>query len=316
MKAAVVEDFARPPRYREFGAPAPEAGEQRVTVSAAALSQLVRSQAAGRHYTRHTPPFVPGADGVGRLDDGRRVYFAFPRAPVGAMAAQIVVRREYTVAVPDSVDDITAAAIANPGMSSWAALTQRAQLVPGERVLIQGATGSSGRLAIGIARHLGAGHIIATGRTAAAEAAMRALGADDYIALEDDADTLSDRYAEAVADGVDVVLDYLWGPPALTLMQAFTGQGPAASPAVRYVDIGSLAGGEIALPAGLLRSSGIQLMGSGLGSVAHRDLVAGIGRMFAVIETAGLAIAAETAPLAMVESAWPEKRDKRLVFTL
>ncbi|MES1935091.1 quinone oxidoreductase family protein [Salinisphaera hydrothermalis] len=314
MKAAVVEDFARPPRYRDFDPPVPGAGERRVSVHAAALSQLVRAQSAGRHYTRGTPPFVPGADGVGRLDDGRRVYFVFPRAPFGAMAEQSVVRAEYMVAVPDEVDDVTAAAIANPGMSSWAALSHRAALVDGETVLIQGATGASGQLAIRIARHLGAGHIVATGRSAAAEAALRRLGADEYIALEDQPESLSERFAELVSRGVDVVLDYLWGPPALALMQAFTGHGPAASPPVRYVNIGSLAGADIALPAGLLRSSGIRLMGSGIGSVAHTDLVASIGGVLSAVETAGLKIATETAPLAEVEKVWGAAREARLVF--
>lgn len=315
MKAAVVEDFARPPRYREFDAPVPGPGERRVAVGAAALSQLVRSQAAGRHYTRNTPPFVPGADGVGTLDDGQRVYFAFPRAPLGAMAEQTVVRAEYTIAVPDDVDDITAAAIANPGMSSWAALSLRANLARGETVLIQGATGASGRLAIRIARYLGAGRIVATGRTGAAEAAMHELGADAYIALEDAPESLADRFAEVASRGVGVVLDYLWGPPALSLMQAFTGHGPAASPAVRYVNIGSLAGAEIAVPAGLLRSSGVQLMGSGIGSVSHADLVASIGGVFSAVYAAGLEIATETAELADVEDAWNQHRPARLVFT-
>lgn len=315
MKAAVVESFDKPPRYRDFDTLEPRADEVRVSVAAAALSQLVRAQAAGKHYTSAEPPFVPGADGVGYLDDGRRVYFAFPRMPVGAMAEQTVVRRDQVIDIPASVDDATAAAIANPGMSSWAALTHRAALKPGETVLIQGATGASGRLAIRIVKHLGAGRVIAVGRSNASRDALLSLGADDYIPLEDHPEALAARFAAAVQNGVDIVLDYLWGAPALALMQAFTGHGPAASPAVRYVNIGSLAGAEIPLPAGMLRSGGIQLMGSGIGSVAHADLVAAIGGVLSAIGPASLEIETQTVPIVDVETAWNAEAGARQVFT-
>ncbi|HSB98213.1 MAG TPA: zinc-binding alcohol dehydrogenase family protein, partial [Spongiibacteraceae bacterium] len=183
MKAAVVENFPHPPRYRDFDEPVAQTDEIMVSVRAAALSQLVRMQASGKHYSSGTPPFVPGVDGVGYLDDGRRVYFAFPRAPVGAMAERVAVKSAYTVVLPDSVDDITAAAIANPGMSSWAALSERIALKRGEAVLINGANGTSGRLAIQIAKHLGAGRIIATGRNPASATELQALGADEFISI-------------------------------------------------------------------------------------------------------------------------------------
>ena len=125
-----------------------------------------------------------GADGVGQLEDGTRVYFAFPRAPVGAMAERVAVRGDLTIPLPANLDDITAAALANPGMSSWAALTERCDFRPGESVLINGATGASGRLAVQIARHLGAGRIVATGRRAQMASALTALGADAFIPLE------------------------------------------------------------------------------------------------------------------------------------
>tara|TARA_Y100001934_G_scaffold274402_1_gene366570 strand:+ start:1060 stop:1935 length:876 start_codon:yes stop_codon:yes gene_type:complete len=289
-----------------------------VTVRASALSQLVRAQASGRHYTSPKPPFAPGADGVGLLEDGQRVYFAFPRNPVGAMAEQVCVQADCVVPLPDDIDDITAAAIANPGMSSWAALTERAQLQQGEGVLINGANGASGRLAIRIARHLGAGRIVVTARNTAAEADLRALGADVFIALGQEPDALQAALRAEIDKGIGVVLDYVWGSSAETIMQAATSHAPGeATQRIRFVNIGSLGGLNINLPAGLLRSTGLELMGSGLSSVSNADLVRCIGEMFKVMRHIGLEIDAVGRPLAEVEQVWTNSQDRsRVVFTL
>ena len=136
-------------------------------MTAAAISHVVKSRASGAHYSASGQfPFVVGIDGVGRLDDGRRVYFVLPRAPYGSMAEQTVAPSAQCLALPDDLDDVTAAAIANPGMSSWAAYKERAKLKAGETVLVNGATGTAGRLAVQIAKHLGAKKVIATARNA------------------------------------------------------------------------------------------------------------------------------------------------------
>lgn len=318
MKAAVVENFDHPPRYRDFDEPNALADEVLVTVQAAALSQLVRAQASGKHYSSGTPPFVPGADGVGRLADGSRVYFAFPRGPVGAMAERVAVKAAYTVALPDDVDDITAAAIANPGMSSWAALTERAMLKRGESVLINGANGASGRLAIQIAKHLGAGRVIATGRNPASEAELRALGADVFVPIQQTPAALSERFLNEIAEGVDVVLDYLWGPSAEAFLSAATGHGSGeAARRIRFVNIGSLGGASIPVNASALRSSGLEMMGSGLGSVSHVALVQSIGKMMQVINSIGLRVDAVAVPLTQVESTWAAgESTARTVFVI
>lgn len=316
MKAAVVERFDQSPRYRDFEEPVALEDEVMVTVQAAALSQLVRAQSSGKHYTSSQPPFVPGADGVGRLDDGRRVYFAFPRSPVGAMAERVAVKAAYTVELPDDLDDVTAAAIANPGMSSWAALMARAGFKAGEAVLINGATGASGRLAIQIAKHLGAGRVVATGRNPAYESELRALGADEYVVLGSK-DELAERFRRETAAGVDVVLDYLWGPSAETFFAAATGHGSGeAARRIRFVNIGSLGGAEISMPAGVIRSSGLEIMGSGLGSVSNVRLVRSIASMLQVVHAAGLRIDAKGVPLTEVENAWSADSGARVVFTL
>ena len=137
------------------------------------------------------------------------------------MAERTVVNASHCIAVPDQLDDVTAAAIANPGMSSWAALKERARLLPGENVLVNGATGSSGRLAVQIAQHLGAKKIVATGRDSGVLNSLAALGADVAISLLQDGDALDAAFSEQFGgDGVDIVLDYLWGPSAERLLGA------------------------------------------------------------------------------------------------
>ncbi len=165
MKAAIVVEAGKTPIYGDFREPVPASGEVRITVSAAALSNLVKGRASGTHYSSSGDlPFVVGVDGVGRLDDGRRVYFVLPKSPWGSMSEQTVLRASQCVPLPGDVDDVTAAAIGNPGMSSWAALQERAKFVKGESVLINGATGTAGRLAIQIAKYMGARKVVATGR--------------------------------------------------------------------------------------------------------------------------------------------------------
>jgi NADPH:quinone reductase-like Zn-dependent oxidoreductase len=209
MKAAVVTGAGLAPRYADFSEPTPVSGESKITVRAAAISQVVRSRASGLHYSASGQfPFVAGIDGVGRLDDGRRVYFVMPRAPYGSMAERAVVPSAHCLALPDELDDVTAAAIADPGMSSWATYKERAQLQAGETVLVNRATGVSGRLAVQIAKHLGARKVIATGRNLEALRSLAALGADVTIPLVDEAAELEERFDQEFSQGVDVVLDY------------------------------------------------------------------------------------------------------------
>jgi NADPH:quinone reductase-like Zn-dependent oxidoreductase len=315
MKAAVVQSFPNPPAYLDYPEPIAQADEVIVDVRAAALSQLVRMQAAGKHYTSGTPPFVPGVDGVGLLADGRRVYFAFPPKPVGAMAERVAVKSAYTVVLPDDVDDITAAAIANPGMSSWAALSERVAFKRGEAVLVNGANGASGRLAIQIAKHLGASRIVATGRNPASAAELLALGADVFVALTQSTESLVESFREEIESGIDVVLDYLWGPSAEAFLAAATGHGAGeAARRIRFVNIGSLGGTSINLPAAALRSSGVEMVGSGLGSVSNIALIRSIVALMQAVGAAQLKIDAVAMPLRDVETAWSREGSERIVL--
>ncbi|OWJ57828.1 quinone oxidoreductase family protein [Inquilinus limosus] len=314
MKAAIVRGRGLTPVCADFAEPVPEAGEARIAVTAAAISPVVRSRASGSHYSSSGHfPFVAGLDGVGRLDDGRRVYFIMPRAPFGSMAERAVAPAAQCLPLPDDLDDITAAAIANPGMSSWAALVERARLQAGETVLVNGATGTAGRLAVQIARHLGARKVIATGRDAEALSAVAALGADVTIPLG--AEDLADRFQAQFAEGVDVVLDYLWGPSAAGLLMAGAKAGPEARP-IRFVQIGAASGAEIALPAAALRASAIALLGSGIGSVPPDRMIAAIGGVLQAARPAGLRIATTPVPLAEVGQAWNRDDGRRTVLTI
>jgi len=317
MKAAVVMGAGETPVYAEFSEPAPSAGESRIAVTAAAISQVVKSRASGKHYSSSGRfPFVVGIDGVGRLDDGSRVYFILPRAPFGGMAERTVAPSTQCLPLPDELDDVTAAAIANPGMSSWAAYTERAKLTAGETVLVNGATGTAGRLAVQIAKHLGAKKVIATARNAEALKSVAALGADVTIPLLDDETALEDRFKEQFAQGVDIVIDYLWGESAERLLVAGAKAGKEAVP-IRFVQIGAVSGPDITLPSAVLRSSAIVLMGSGIGSLPPDRFVHAIRELLRATVPAGLKIAANPVPLSDVEQAWPrDDSARRTVFTV
>ena len=318
MNAAIVRSFDAPPEFGAFDAPVPGPGKSLIHVRAAALSPLVKAQASGRHYSSGSVPFVPGVDGVGMLENGQRVYFAFPAAPHGAMAETAAVPPALCAALPDDLDDVTAAALANPGMSSWAALTLRARLQPGETVLVNGATGSAGRLAVQIAKHLGAGKVIATGRNPGRLNMLPALGADTVISLEMPDAELAEAFRRELRLGIDVVLDYLWGPTAEMLIGAASGPGSReAMPRIRFVQIGSAGGSAISLESAPLRSSGLEMLGSGLGSVSCDQLVSAIGAMLHTARPAGLHVETEAVPLTSVSSAWTQDSGQgRLVFTL
>jgi NADPH:quinone reductase-like Zn-dependent oxidoreductase len=305
MKAAIVVEAGKAPIYGDFKEPIPAKGEVQVTVSAAALSNVVKSRASGTHYSSSGElPFVLGIDGVGHLDDGRRVYFVLPKAPFGSMSEKTVIRPTQCVSLPDDLDDVTAAAIANPGMSSWAAFKERAKLTAGETVLVNGATGTAGRLAVQIAKYMGARKVVATGRNAEALKLLPALGADVTIPLGDGGDAFEDALkAQFGGDGIDVVLDYLWGQSAERIIIAGAKAGKDAVP-IRFVHIGSVSAPNITLPSAALRSSAITLMGSGIGSIPVDRIVKSIDDLMKATTPGGFVIETKTFPLSEVEQVW------------
>jgi len=292
-----------------------------VQVRAAGLHQIVRGVASGSHYSSVGKlPFIPGVDGAGVLEDGTRVYFGGARFPYGTMCEQTVIGGVkgvlMTIPLPEGIEDAFAAGIANPGMSSWVAL-DRGRFTAGESVLIVGATGTSGQLAVQIAKARGARRVVAAGRNPEVLERLKKLGADAVISLTQEQDALVAALREEFAsNGVDVILDYLCGSPAEAVLGAIAQKGAIKSGTrVRFVQIGSLAGPNIVLPASTLRSANLEILGSGFGSASMEDIRKGIAEFFSLCATQKIEFAYKTAPLSEVESLWNAKDDgKRLVF--
>ena len=318
MHAAVVRSFGQPPRYETYETPEPGGPDEAlVDVLAAGLHPRVRTGAAGRHYTSTgTLPMIPGIDGVGRLADGRQVYFVVPDDAWGSMAERAVVDLRRTVPLPENADVTKVAAAMNPAMSAWVALRRRVPLLPGQSVLVLGATGSAGAMAVQVAKLLGAGRVVGAGRDPGRLAGLPAVGADEVVALtEDPADTAA-RLAKAAAE-VDVVIDYLWGEPAALAMMALLKARADPSRAMNWIQIGAMAGPTIELPSVALRSANLRLQGNGQGAVSPQAYLAELPSLVAEIDAGTIEVTARPVPLADVEATWsaPEVPGVRTVFT-
>lgn len=317
MKAAVVSSFDTPPRYEEFPGPvAAGPTAMLVDVIAAGLHPRVRAQAAGSHYTSTAElPLVPGIDGVGRGQDGLLRYFVLPDTTRGAMAEQTVIDTRRSIVLPEDCDPVAIAAAMNPAMSSWLALRCRTRFQPGSNVLILGATGSAGQMAVQVATFLGAGQVIAVGRDAVTLATLPALGATATVLLDEDGPAGAARVAAAAAD-VDVVLDYLWGAPTAAIMSAMAGGRSDPQQPLTWLEIGSVAGTDSSIPSDALRSLPLQLIGSGQGSVSAREILAELPTLVQTILAGTFTIDARRWALADVEAAWgqPAGRSPRTVL--
>lgn len=307
MKAAVVSAFGAPPRYEDFPDPAPAAdGQIAVDVLAAGLHPRVRSQADGSHYTSTDElPLIPGIDGVGRDGDGLLRYFVLPDTMLGSMAERTVVDTHRSIVLPDGSDPVAVAAGMNPAMASWIALRQRVRFQAGQSVLVLGA-GNAGQMAAGVARLLGADRIVVAGRLHAGIAArLSAAGATGTVPLDGETDAVAARIGEAAGD-VDVVLDFLWGEPTAAAMVALiTARADRGKP-LTWIEVGSVAGPDAAIPSAALRAARLTVVGSGQGSVGARDYLAELPTLADAITAGRLDVDARAVPLADVEKAWAD----------
>jgi NADPH:quinone reductase-like Zn-dependent oxidoreductase len=319
MNAAVLHTLGQAPRCEPFPDPTPAQGEVLVEVRVAALKPVDRQMASGAHYASFRKfPVVCGSDGTGVLENGTRVFFAMSREPYGAMAQRTVVAQPRCFNLPAGIDDDTAAAVMNPGLSAWGALTWRAQLSAGETVLVLGGTGVTGKLAIQTAKLLGAGRVVAAGRNPHILASLHDLGADATISLDQPGQNLTEAFVREAGDtGFDVIIDYVWGPPTEALLAAFTGKDmrPSAS-RTRLVQVGEGAGPTISLPAAALRSSRLEILGAGTGSAPTSPEIwlEAIRQLLERVAQGRLRIETERVPLADIEAAWGrEQQGRRLV---
>jgi NADPH:quinone reductase-like Zn-dependent oxidoreductase len=323
MKAAVVKAWGEPPEYTDFAEPAPSDGTEVATVEASALTNLTRGLMSGNHYASKEIqlPAIAGVDGVARLADGRLVYTG-AIAPYGMMAERALVNPAAAIPLPDGVDPVTAAAVPNPGLSAWMSLEYAAAVKPGAHVLVLGATGVTGSVAVQLAKSVfGAQYVVAAGRNPGRLQWLRTVGADDVIALGED--DLGARVAAAHAERpFHAILDYLWGEPAETVLEALASSHTTAHyHATRFVQIGAMAGPTMSLPAGILRGNGITLCGIGLGSVPFEVMIGarneGLPRLLDMVAAGELHIDTKQRQLAEVADAWAsaEPSGTRVVLT-
>jgi NADPH:quinone reductase-like Zn-dependent oxidoreductase len=300
MHAAVVESFEAPPRYTTHPEPATHGhGQAVVEVLAAGLHPRVRSQADGSHYTSTAElPLVPGVDGVVRDARGKLRYAVLDDTTLGTMAERTVIDLDRSVVLPDGVDPVQIAAAMNPVMSSWVALRRRIDFKRGQRVLVLGATGNAGRMAVQVAKRFGAAQVIAAGRNEALFPSLRDLGADETCTF----DELS------MAADVDVVIDYVWGEPtARAMTDMLTARADRGRP-LSWIQIGSVAGPVAPIPSAALRSARLEIVGSGIGSVSGRDFIKELPKLASAVAGGGFDVRARAVPLAEVERAWTETR--------
>jgi NADPH2:quinone reductase len=316
MKAAVVDQPGGVPEYRHVPEPEAGAGEVVVTVEAVAVENVDRAIVAGTHYTaaafQAALPAVPCFDGIGRLPDGTLVGFGGMTPPHGALAECAVVPATHASPIPDGIEPVVAAALS----SAITAMTMQTAggLVSGETVLVQGATGVAGRLAVQVARLLGAGRVVATGRDDQALADLAHLGADDVINTAVDDDTLVAAFREHAGEGYDVVLDFLWGRPTELLTRALVPQTFILHKPTRLVQVGEVAGASLRLTGDALRTSGLEVYGAGRN--AATSMAAAYGQVVEWVRSGELEIEVETAPLSRISEAWTrtDLRGRRLVI--
>ncbi|MEO8610680.1 MAG: zinc-binding alcohol dehydrogenase family protein [Chloroflexota bacterium] len=320
MKAAVLHQFGEVPHYEDFPDPVAGEGEILIHVKAVALENVDKAVAAGTHFSsRKMMPNLPAIvsfDGIGTLDDGRLVGFGGIRPPYGSMADVAVIPKAYFVAVPDGVDAPTAATVPASALTGLFPLKWGAKMQQGDTVLINGATGFAGKLAVQIAKLLGAGRIVGSGRDQAALQAIRELGADEIIDLKQSDEKISVAYAQAAGEnGYHIILDFLWGHPTELLLEALTPHEFAfAKHAIKLIQVGEMAGKTINLPAEALRTSGIEIVGGAAG-LTPEAMGEGAQQVWEWLGAGKLHADIECVLLKDIEAAWGRTvHGKRLVI--
>lgn len=314
IKAAIVTEFGKPPIYTDIDTPKPaNTNEMLIDVIAVGLHHVTKGLASGAHYASNTtPPFIAGMDGVGRDSHGKLRYFVQGPGQPGSMAQKTVVEANHSIKLPNHCDQILMAGAMNPAMASWFALRCRVPYFhKKKRILILGATGSSGRMAVQISRYIGASQIIAVGRDTNRLAKLPALGATDIITLDDE------RLGQVTAN-VDVVLDFIWGESSVKVIEALLKNRSNRSQSLCWVHVGGMAGEVAPIPGSFLRSTKLQIIGSGHGSVSGFQIMRELPKLINAVSKGKFHIDIKPVALREVESVWntSSTENSRIVFTL
>lgn len=311
MKVAVLTQTGTTPTYADFPDPQPGGGHVVVDVTAAGVHHLDLAKASGAFGDPDTLPYVIGADGVGRTAAGRRVFFTSPVSPHGSWAEQTLVAEQDLLDLADDVDDVTAAALGNTGLAAWLALTWRANLQPGQNVLVLGATGALGSVAVQLAKALGAATVVAADRDPDRLVRSSEHGADATVTITPDTDLVGAFRDVVGGRGFDVIIDPVWGEPALAAMHV-------AARGARHIQIGQSAGATVELPAAIIRAARLELLG-----FAHIDPPVQVRRdaylrLTELAATGALTVDTMTLPLADCKRAWELQQQgapRKLVLT-
>lgn len=308
MRAAVLRSYGQPPELTDFDEPARGEGQAIVSVVAAALNPVDLAFASGTWYGGAPPlPSVAGRELIGRvmkgdaLDEGALVYSSACVAPYGSFAERTLIDEGSAVEVPDGVDEALTVSFGIAGMAAWLPLEWRAELRQGEIVLVLGASGPLGQIAVQAARVLGAGRVIAAARTAEGLERARELGAHETVQIGA-VDDLAEAFREAGGGGVDVIVDPLWGEPATAAIDA-------ANRGARLVQIGQSAGAEATIASASVRGKSLSILGHFNGAVPADIRAAAFGRMAALGAAGALTVDHERVPLDQVTEAWSRQAE-------
>ncbi|KFY04231.1 hypothetical protein O988_00907 [Pseudogymnoascus sp. VKM F-3808] len=307
MYSAQVTQWGETPKYVEIPKPelpSTDSNAIQIEVQATGLHQIVRARVTGTHYSANTLPHTPGIDGVGVTTSGQQVYFSTLAIPFGSYSKFVNVPRADVVPLPEGVDAVQVAAAMNPMLASWMALrTRTTDLPPNFSVLILGATSASGKIAIDVARHLGAKRVIGVARNLSA---LQSLGLDDAIQIQDPVENTD----FSNLGHVDVILDYVYGPITAHVLGSLK-----TMQLVQFVQVGTLSTQVMELEGAVLRSKNLIMRGSGPGAWTMERLREELPLM-AQATKALKRIDVKVAKLSDIESVWDEKTKERLVFIL
>lgn len=300
MRAAVVTELGATPHLADVEIPRPRLGEQLVTVEAAGMNPVDINISRGLAFDPPLP-YTVGMEGIGRTQDGRRVYFDLATQPFGSFAEHCIVAENDLIEIPDDVDAAAALPFGIAGLAAWTGLTWKGGLSAGETVLILGASSIVGQIGVQLAARLGAGRVVAAARDPGFLARAGALGADATVRLGEDPTDLVGNLKDAALRGYDLVLDMLWGRPVEAVATAM-------APLGRIVQVGASAGPTAELPARPLRTSGISIL-THINYHTPIDVRAAGFRTMCEMHAAGrLSVPHEEIPLDRVADAWQRQQ--------